>query len=205
MTKDWVHGVGHSPVCQILLQIVVKAVITSSPPAWTSFAGMLSTKLTSLSSMIVLPPPPLREGRRGRLSVSVWGQFSTDGSQSALSLYSSEQYPVHRFSLSRSSVRHFLEQSWIIKAFFSQWSRLSRVTHTHTHTHTYTHTCACAHTHNTTHRGKVGTDHGFCLIKESHRLRGGNRKESRYTELLRYNTVYRRNHVIEKLEFAYHK
>ena len=23
MTKDWVHGVGHSPVCQNLLQIVM--------------------------------------------------------------------------------------------------------------------------------------------------------------------------------------
>ena len=43
MIKDWVHGVGRSPVCQILLQIVVRAVITSSPPAWTSSAGMLST------------------------------------------------------------------------------------------------------------------------------------------------------------------
>ena len=43
MAKDWVHGVGHSPVCQILLQIVVRAVITSFPPAWTSSAGMLST------------------------------------------------------------------------------------------------------------------------------------------------------------------
>ena len=43
MTKDWVHGVGHSPVCQILLQIVVTAAITSSPPAWTSSAGVLST------------------------------------------------------------------------------------------------------------------------------------------------------------------
>ena len=43
MTKDWVHGVGHSPVYQILLQIVVRAVITSSPPAWTTSAGMLST------------------------------------------------------------------------------------------------------------------------------------------------------------------
>ena len=43
MTKDWVHGVGFSPVYQILLQIVVRAVITSSPPAWTSPAGMLST------------------------------------------------------------------------------------------------------------------------------------------------------------------
>ena len=43
MTKDWVRGVGHSPVCKILLQIVVRVVITSSPPAWTSSAGMLST------------------------------------------------------------------------------------------------------------------------------------------------------------------
>ena len=43
MTKDWVHWVGHSPVCQILLQIVVRVVITSSPFAWTRSAGMLST------------------------------------------------------------------------------------------------------------------------------------------------------------------
>ena len=43
MTKDWVQGVGHSPVCQILLQIVVRKVITSSPSAWTSSAGMLLT------------------------------------------------------------------------------------------------------------------------------------------------------------------
>ena len=35
VTKDWVQGVGHSPVCQILLQIVVRA--------WISSAGMLST------------------------------------------------------------------------------------------------------------------------------------------------------------------
>ena len=43
MTKDWAHGVVHSPVCQILLQIIVRAVITSSPPSRTSSAGMLST------------------------------------------------------------------------------------------------------------------------------------------------------------------
>ena len=40
--EDWVHRVGHSPVCQILYQIVAKAVITSSPPALTSSAGLLS-------------------------------------------------------------------------------------------------------------------------------------------------------------------
>ena len=43
LTKDWVHAVGYSPVCQILWQIVVRAVSTFSPPAWTSSAGMLST------------------------------------------------------------------------------------------------------------------------------------------------------------------
>ena len=43
MTKDWVQGVGLSPVCQILWQIVVRVVITSSLPAWTSSAGMLLT------------------------------------------------------------------------------------------------------------------------------------------------------------------
>ena len=43
MTKDWVHRVGHSPVCQILFQVVVRVLITSSPPAWTSSAGMMQT------------------------------------------------------------------------------------------------------------------------------------------------------------------
>ena len=62
MTKDWVHGAGHSPVYQILLQIVMREVITSSPPAWTSSAGMLLTQLTFPSSMIVLQPPLLYEG-----------------------------------------------------------------------------------------------------------------------------------------------
>ena len=33
MTKDWVHRVVHSPVCQVLSQIVVRVVIASSPPA----------------------------------------------------------------------------------------------------------------------------------------------------------------------------
>ena len=35
----------------------------------------------------------------------------------ALRLYSSEQYSVHRFSISRSSVRHFPERSWIVVGF----------------------------------------------------------------------------------------
>ena len=35
----------------------------------------------------------------------------------ALWLYSSVQYSVHRFSISRSSVRHFPERSWTVVAF----------------------------------------------------------------------------------------
>ena len=45
----------------------------------------------------------------GMSNVFVWGQISTDGSPLALWLYSSEQYSVHWFSISCSSVRHFPE------------------------------------------------------------------------------------------------
>ena len=37
------HVVGHSPVFQILLQIVVRISIMASPPSWTNSSGMLST------------------------------------------------------------------------------------------------------------------------------------------------------------------
>ena len=50
-------------------------------------------------------------------SVSVWEQFSTDGSPLALWLCSSEQYSVHQFSIYRSSVRNFPEQSRTVVAF----------------------------------------------------------------------------------------
>ena len=117
MTKDWVHGVGHSPVCQILLQIVVRAMITSSPPAWTSSAGMLSIPADfPLFSSCTAASTSLR--RMGwSSSVFVWGQSSTDRYPLALWLYSSEQYSVHRFSICCSSVRHFPERSWTVVAF----------------------------------------------------------------------------------------
>ena len=84
MTKDWVHGDGHSPVCQILLQIVVIALITSSPPAWTSSAGTLSTPadFPFFSDCTVASTSLWRMGWSS--SVSVWVLFSTDGSQLAL-------------------------------------------------------------------------------------------------------------------------
>ena len=117
MTKDWVHGVGHSPVCQILLQIVVRAVITSSPPAWTSSAGMLPTPadFPFFNDCTAASTSLRRLGWSS--SVSVWVQFSTDGSPLALWLYNSEQYSVHRFSICRSSVRHFPERSWTVVVF----------------------------------------------------------------------------------------
>ena len=117
MTKDWVHGVGHSPVCQILLQILVRAVITSSPPAWTSFAGMLSTPadFPFFNNCTAASTSLRRKGWSS--SVSVWVQFSTDGSPLALWLYNSEQYSVHRFSICRCSVRHFPERSWTVVTF----------------------------------------------------------------------------------------
>ena len=53
MTKDWVHGVGHSPVCH-------------SPPAWTSSAGMLSTPADfPFFNDCTVQPPLLCEGRGG--------------------------------------------------------------------------------------------------------------------------------------------
>ena len=105
MTKDW------------LLQIVVKAVITSSPPSWTSSAGMLSTPAdVPFFSDCTAASTSLRRIKWSS-SVSVWGQFSTDRSPLALWLYSYEQYSVHRFSICRSSVRHFPERSWTVVAF----------------------------------------------------------------------------------------
>ena len=117
MTKDWVHGVSHSPVCQILLQIVVRAAITSSPPAWTSSAGMLSTPadFPFFSDCTAASTSLRRMGWSS--SVSVWVQFGTDGSPLALWLNSSVQYSVHRLSISHSSVRHFPELSWTVVAF----------------------------------------------------------------------------------------
>ena len=41
MIRDWFFGMGHSPACHILLQILCKALITASPPAWISSPGIL--------------------------------------------------------------------------------------------------------------------------------------------------------------------
>ena len=107
MTKDWVHGVDHSTVCQILSQIV-RVVITSSPPAWTSSAAMSST-LADFPFFNDCTAASTSLRRMGWSSfVSVWEQFSTDRSPLALWLYSSEQY---------LSLRYLPERSWTVVAF----------------------------------------------------------------------------------------
>ena len=65
MTKDLVQGVGRSPVCQILRQIVVRVVIASSPLAGPVLLGCCQLQLTSLSSIIVLQPNLLCKGWGG--------------------------------------------------------------------------------------------------------------------------------------------
>ena len=84
MTKDWVQGVSHSPVCQIFLQIVVIAVITYSPPAWTSSARMLLTPadFPFFDDCTAACTSLQRIGWSS--SVIVWGQYSADGSPLAL-------------------------------------------------------------------------------------------------------------------------
>ena len=117
MIKDWVQEFGHSPVCHILLHIVVRAVISFSPPARTSSAVMLSTPadVPFFDNCTAAYTSLRRMGWSS--SVSVLGQLSTDGSPPALQLYSSEQYSVHRFRISRSFVRHFPERSWTAVSF----------------------------------------------------------------------------------------
>ena len=95
----------------------MRAVITSSPPAWTSSAGMLSTPVDfSIFSDCTAASTSFR--RMGWSSfMSVWGQSSNDGSPLVLWLHSSVQCSVHRFSMSRSSVRRFPQPSWTVVAF----------------------------------------------------------------------------------------
>ena len=117
MTKDWVQGVGDSPVCQILLHIVERAVITLSPPDWTGSAWMLSIPADFPFFNNCTAASITLRSMGWSSFVSVWGQSSTNGSSLALWLYSSGQYFVHRFSVCRSSASHFPERSWTVVAF----------------------------------------------------------------------------------------
>ena len=92
----------------------MRAVILSYPPTWTSSAGMLSTPADfPLFKDSTAASTSLRR-MEWSSSVSATGQ---SGSPLALWLYSSDQCSVHPFSICRSSVRHFPEQSWTVVAF----------------------------------------------------------------------------------------
>ena len=62
------------------LQTVVSAVITAAPPVWTSSAGMLSTPAGFPFSNYRIAVSTCLRRMEWSFSVSVWGQFSPDGS-----------------------------------------------------------------------------------------------------------------------------
>ena len=65
--------------------IAVIAVITPSPPAWTSSAGMSTPADFPFFNDCTAAATSLRRmGWSSSVSVSVWGQFSTNGSPLAL-------------------------------------------------------------------------------------------------------------------------
>ena len=119
-SEVWVHRVGHSPVSQILLPIVFRAVITSSPPALLGPVLMrcCQLQLTFLSSMIVLQPPLLSEGWGGHpLCLGTvqhwWISIGLVVVQLRAVFCSSVQY----LTICHSSVRHFPEWSWPVVTF----------------------------------------------------------------------------------------
>ena len=82
ITRDWVHVVGHSPVFQILLQIVVRMSVMASAPAWINSAGMLSTP-ADFPIFSALTAASICSRRTGWCSSSgICGQSSTVGSPS---------------------------------------------------------------------------------------------------------------------------
>ena len=88
MTIDWVHGVGQSPVCQILLQIAVRMLINS--------AGMLSTPADFIFFKD-LSAASTSSRRIGKLSSSMFiGQSSIAALPLVWLFYNSAQYSVHR-------------------------------------------------------------------------------------------------------------
>ena len=79
--RDCVHGVGHSPVYQIFLQMVSKAlIISSSPPAFTSSPGILSipADFPFFSDLIAASTSTRRMGWSSLLVTE--GTFGTSGS-----------------------------------------------------------------------------------------------------------------------------
>ena len=116
LIRDWVHGMGHSPVCHILLQILWKALVTASPPARTAPPRhCVSLEIfPSWAISQLLPPLPARLGNyQCRLLV---GQSAPQG-HPRLWMYSSAQYSVRLFRMSLVSVRQFPSLSCMVLVF----------------------------------------------------------------------------------------
>ena len=117
MIRDWIHGMGHSPVWQMLLQILCKALITASPPACTSSPGILSIP-GDFPFLSDFTAASTSSRKIGWLSVSVTiGTVNTSGSPATVWLYSSAQYSVHLFRISLVSVRQFQSLSRMVLVF----------------------------------------------------------------------------------------
>ena len=107
MTIDWVHGVSQSPVCQILLQIAVRMLVTASPPACINSAGLLLTP-ADCPLFKDLTAASTSSRRIVKLSSSVFiGQSNTTAFPLVWLLYNAVQYYVHRLIISLSSVKQF--------------------------------------------------------------------------------------------------
>ena len=80
ITNDVVHALGHSPVCHMLLHIIVRKSISDSPPALISSPGMLSTPADFhlFSDLVAASTSVLSIGRLSSSSMDV--KFSTVGS-----------------------------------------------------------------------------------------------------------------------------
>ena len=112
--RDCVQLVGHSPDCQILLQMMVRMSTTESPPWIRSSAGMLSTP--AAFPVFKLRTASATSSRKiGKLSSFVDScTISTLGSPWLWKLYKSEQYSVHLVLISSSSVRFLPFLSWMV-------------------------------------------------------------------------------------------
>ena len=113
MTKDWVHGVGHSPVCQILSQIVVRAMLHPLHLLGPVLLGCCRLQLASLSSTIVLQPPLLCEGWGG-YPLCLLGDSSVMFSTGLVTVQLRAVFcpSAQCLSFFCEAFRHFPERSW---------------------------------------------------------------------------------------------
>ena len=110
MTSDWVHAMGHSPICQTLWHILCGAAIMASPVAWICSTGMLSIPadlfifkyFTAVSIYL--------------WKIACWSLLLIEHILVSWSCMHGqvEEYAPHLVRMSWSSVRQFSSLSWIM-------------------------------------------------------------------------------------------